>query len=338
MSSATAARTALVLETNNLHDGPGMELVSSSLQRLILLLGQQTLPLTSLAQVVITHDGLPPHICKSIERLAQRPIDFVAIDPYTGYYDAKNVGFDMTDAALCDYVAFADADCLPAADWLERLLEPLDGPEGPSVVAGRTSYDTSLTGIALTTLDFMYFPSPLRQGGTRNFYANNVVFRRDVFERYSYQVLDGVYRAQCEVLGLRLQAAGVPVCYEARAHTQHRLPGTRRDWFKLRWLRGQDSRGLTPLLVETCVPAPLQWLARSGPIGTLCVQASRMVFSLRAINHQDLPRVRGLRWLGTALLVMAYSAVDMAGGLFRGFGAHTLDHQKADEQALSYHR
>ncbi|MEJ8846934.1 glycosyltransferase [Variovorax rhizosphaerae] len=337
MSTAVAARTALVLETNNLRGGPGMEFVSASLQRLVLLLGQQTLPLTALGQVVILHDGLPPHICKSIERLAHRQIDFVEIEDYTGYYYAKNVGFDATDAARCDYVAFADADCLPAADWLERLLEPLDGPDGPSVVAGRTSYDTSLTGIALTTLDFMYFPSPLRPGGTRNFYANNVVFRRDVFERYSYQALDGVYRLDCQVLGLRLQAEGVPVCYEARAHTQHRLPDTRREWFKLRWLRGQDSHGLTPLLVKTYMPAPMQWLAHSGPIGPLCVLASRLVFSLRAINHQDLPPVRGVRWLGAAALVLAYSAIDMTGALFRSLGVHTPRHSKAHVQALSYH-
>ncbi len=126
------------------------------------------------------------------------------------------------------------------------MLLPFTWSDAPAVVAGRTSYAANVVGTALTTIDFMYFPNADHAGATSNFYANNVAFRRDVFEQHSYQALDGVYRAHCQVLGMRLKAAGVPIHYAAQAHTEHRLPDTRAEALKLRWMRGQDTYSLTP--------------------------------------------------------------------------------------------
>ena len=217
-----ASRTALVLETNNLRGGgAAIERAAASLARLMDLLRQQTLPLGALAQMVITHDGLSVQQQAAMTQQAGRAIDFVCIDTATGYYEAKNAGFSATDGARCDYVAFTDVDCVPDRDWLAQLLAPLatrDAPP-PAVVAGRTSYADSVAGIALTTLDFIYHPNPWHKGATCNFYANNVVFRREVFEHHRYQALAGVYRAHCQVLGLRLLEARVPVRYAPNAHT-----------------------------------------------------------------------------------------------------------------------
>jgi len=193
-------------------------------------------------------------------------------------------------------------------------------------------------GTALTTIDFMYFPSPLRAGATRNFYANNVVFRREVFAEHAYQALDGVYRAHCQVLGLRLQAAGIALHYAAAAHTVHRLPDSRREALKLRWMRGQDTVGLTPYLVRAYLPDRLQWFARSGPIAPLCILTTRLGYSLRALNHQDLPPLSGLRRLGALGLIAVFSALDMCGALVRGLGINTLGRADADALALSYHK
>ena len=340
MQHEISGRTALVLETNNLRGGGAtVEAAAASLLRLLERLNQQSLPLNALSQVVITHDGLSGRQCEAVIQLAGRAVDFVRIDTATGYYDAKNAGFEATDAQRCDYVAFADADCLPDRDWLAELLAPLamKNMPPPPVIAGRTSYAANLVGTALTTLDFMYFPNPAQTGATKNFYANNVVFRRDVFERHRYQVLDGVYRANCQVLGLRLLAASVPVHFAERAHTVHRLPDTRGECLKLRWLRGQDTCGLTPHLVRAHLPASLQWLGRSGPIGPMCVLLTRLACSLRALNHQSLPRLRGLRWLAGAALICGFSAIDMLGALCRGVGLQTRG-AGADARALSYHR
>lgn len=333
-----AARTALVLETNNLRGGADLARVAGSLGRLFEHLKGQSLALNRLAQVVVTHDGLPEPVCDELRRSSGLALQFVLIDASTGYYAAKNLGFAALDAARCDHVVFADADCIPAADWLEQLLLPLCVEQPPAVVAGRTSYSCSLAGTALTTIDFMYFPSSLQAGATRNFYANNVVFRREVFAEHAYQALDGVYRAHCQVLGLRLQAAGIALHYAAAAHTEHRLPDSRAEAIKLRWMRGQDSVGLTPYLVQAYLPARLHWLARSGPLAPLCILFARLGYSLRALNHQDLPHLRGLRRLGAMGLIAAFSAIDMCGALARGLGINTLGKAEADAQALSYHK
>ncbi|MBU6959591.1 glycosyltransferase family 2 protein [Pseudomonas sp. CVAP len=332
------ANTALVLETNNLRGGKDAVEGLSSLKRLITRLARQSVSPQSFAQWVITHDGLDLQARQALCVLAGRALDFVEIDALTGYYDAKNVGFDGVDQARCQYVVFADADCIPCAHWLEQLLAPFAQSDAPLAVAGRTSYAPSVTGTALTAIDFMYFPSPLRQGATRNFYANNVAFRCDTFEQYRYEPLDGVYRAHCQVMGLRLQAAGVAVVYASGAHTEHRLPDSHGEVVKLRWLRGGDSVDLTPYLVRAYMPGWLQWLGRSGPIGPLCVMVGRLGYSLRALNHQDLPPLRGVRRLAAAAIVIAISLLDTAGAVVHGLGINAGRASARHSEALSYHR
>ena len=333
-----AARTALILETNNLRGGGDLGAALASLKRVIALLNAQSLPPQSLAQWIITHDGFDDAACADIARLAGCPIDFVLIGAQDSYYEAKNRGFDRSDPRRCDYVAFCDADCTPAAQWLEQLLLPFAAPDAPLAVAGRTSYSASVMGVALTSIDFMYFPGPLREGATVNFYANNVAFRRDVFDQYRYQELAGVYRAHCQVTGMRLQAAGIAIAYAVDAHTEHRLPDTRRELLKLRWMRGEDTVSLTPYLVRTHLPAHLQWLGNSGPIGPWCVMAMRLGYSLRALNRQDLPPLRGLRRPAAVALTIALSSIDTLGAVVRGFVAIVRRPADRGREALSYHR
>ena len=334
-----AAHCALVLETNNLRGGADAAArADSSLQRLMALLARQTLPLTALAQVVVTHDGIGAAAREAVDRIAARPVDFVHVDAAAGYYEAKNAGFAATDAGRCTHVLFADADCLPDTDWLRQMLLPLTRTDLPAVVAGRTSYAATVVGTALTTIDFMYFPNADHHDSTSNFYANNVIFRRDIFQRFGYQPLDGVYRAHCQVLGMRLRAADVRIHYTAAAHTEHRLPDTRAEALKLRWLRGQDTYALTPHLLRHYVSPRWHWLARSGPLGPLCVLIARLGYSVRALNHQDLPALQGVRWLAGVAWILAFSAVDMMGAFARGVGWRTGPRVQADAQALSYHR
>lgn len=330
-------KTAIVIETNNLRGGDDIELVSRSLNRLVEHLKSQTIGLHQLAQVVITHDGLPMETCQSIEKLAGYNIDFVKIESSTGYYEAKNTGFDATDKEQCDYIVFADSDCIPDNDWLEQILLPFAKQPDTRVVAGRTSYPANLVGTALTTIDFMYFRNNLGTNTTSNFYANNVVFKREVFAHYRYQQISGMYRGHCQVMGMRLIADGVPVVYTALAHTQHRLPDTRRQALKLRWIRGQDSVELTPHIIRTYTHRRLQWLARSGPVGPLCVMIGRLGYSLKAINRQDMPMVKGVRRIMAYGLIIGFSLVDTLGALARSIGINTVGHASADAEALSYH-
>src|SRR5262245_46202923 len=120
---------ALIIETTNLRGGGASEERRyASLERLLRHLSPQ---LSSLSEVVIT--GVEPRAEPRLSEAAARPI---ATLEETDYYRAKNLGFDATTAEL---VAFADSDCWPASDWVERLFEPFADPT-VSAVAGRTTY------------------------------------------------------------------------------------------------------------------------------------------------------------------------------------------------------
>jgi hypothetical protein len=314
---ATATTTALVIETNNLEGGGGgSEAVERSLARLLTHLRDQTRPLASLDEVVVVHSGLPGSARERLQEAAGRRLQFVALDDGDDYYAAKDAGFAATRAAV---VAFADADCWPDPDWLRSLLAPFAGGDA-AAVAGRTSYRDDLFGAAATAVDFMYFASPLGSGCTRNFYANNVAFRRQVLEQAGFGA-HGFYRGSCQVLGLALQARGIPVRFAAGAHTVHRLPDTAADLVRLRLLRGADAVELAPHLARAYLPRGARWLARLRPLAGLAglaVLAVRFACSLLALRRQRSPAARGLRWVPGAVLVAAIHAADGAGAVVRG--------------------
>jgi hypothetical protein len=328
--------TALILETNNLRGSADPDRVTASLERLLLRLGQQTRPLSALDEIVLTHDGLDDAQRTRLVEAAGAPIRFVLLPPDTGYYEAKNLGFDATSA---DVVVFGDADCWPDPAWLDRLVAPfLEGP-GAQVVAGRTTYRDDVIGAAATSIDFMYFPSPLGEGTTRNFYANNVAFRREVFGARRYQAAPGIYRGHCQRLGLRLAEDGVPVRYEPAAHTVHRFPDSAAELFRLRLLRGADTSEMTPSFARAFLPERLRWLGGLGPVSPLGVLAVRLGLSERAIGKQGLSRLSGARRAACRAAVIAISAADAAGALARSVGRADLGvHDGGFRRgALSYH-
>ncbi len=293
----------------------------------------QTTGLASLAELVVTHDGLREEDQARLMRAAARSITFVAMPAGTGYYEAKNRGFLATTA---DVIVFGDADCWPENDWLALLTEPFDDQE-VHAVAGRTCYRGDLLGTAATTIDFMYFPSPLGEGCTRNFYANNVAFRRETFERARYVLSGAFYRGNCQVLGLELQKNGVPVVFQPAARTTHRFPDDARDFVRLRLLRGADAVALAPHLGRAYLPKPLARLAEAPGLEAI-VLGSRLLFSLGSINKQDMPEARGIRKVACAALVAGISALDVAGACLKRVGLDKLiSREDRDVVALGYH-
>ena len=215
-------------------------------------------------------------------------------------------------------VAFADADCWPDPDWLRALLEPFSNGGEVAAVAGRTSYRDDLFGAAATAIDFMYFASPLGAGCTRNFYANNVAFRRDVLARAGFGA-HGFYRGSCQVLGLALQARGIPIRFVPGAHTVHRLPDTAADSAAAPPAARRGHASSSP----PTWPAPICRAARAGSRasarcpGWRCSRFAGDAASRRC-RRQRLPAARGLRWLAGATLVSAIHAADAVGAVIRG--------------------
>ncbi len=340
---------ALVLETNNLTGG-GADAARTalSLERLLARLREQTRPVSTLHELVITHDGLPSGARARLDAIAGTEIRWVDISSRDAtvdrrgdgnaptpidYYEAKNRGFDVTSA---DVVAFADADCWPEPAWLDELLAPFSD-EAIQVVAGRTTYRTDVLGTAASTIDFMYFDSPLGDGCTRNFYANNVAFRRDVFGARRYATHD-MYRGHCQVLGTRLHRDGIKVTFVPAARTIHRFPDRLSELITLRLLRGEDTIEIAPHLVRTYLPAAAP-LGNLGPVVPLAILAARFGFSLRSINRQDMPPAHGMRWLRVAGVIAGISLVDAAGTVARSLGWRPGSrNDSAVKVTLSYHR
>jgi hypothetical protein len=319
---------ALVLETNNLRGGKAdAERVAASLSRLLAHLSEQSYPLSLLAEVVITHDGLPDALIERIQNGCDARLRFVRVPEATGYYAAKNLGFDATTA---DVVVFGDSDCWPDRRWLEALLRPFASPE-TRVVSGRTTYRDGVFGQAASAIDFLYFESD-EPGRTRNFYANNVAFRREVFERQRFQPLPGTYRGHCQVLGMRLYRSNVPIVFIPEARTVHRFPDTVQELGTLRLLRGSDTVSVAPHLVETYAPRAAKKMLRGARLAPAVVLATRLACSLRAIGRQDMRQLRPLESVACAASVLGISALDAVGMLRRARIEDT-----AGDAALSYH-
>jgi hypothetical protein len=316
--------TALVLETHNLKGGDAASHAVASLGRLLVHLRRQTLPLAELDELLVTHQGLDPDQQSDLERVAGRAIRFVALPTDADYYQAKNAGFD---ASAAERVVFGESDCWPAEGWLENLLSPF-ADSTVCVVAGRTCYRGGVLGSAASSIDFNYYDSPLGAGCTRNFYANNVAFRRDIFAAHRYGAGEHFYRGNCQTLGLRLQAAGVPVRFEPNARTTHRFPDTWAELARLRILRGGDLAELSPRLLGAHVRGAAL-LPR--PVATAVVWSARVALSLGALGRQDMPPLDS-KWPLAAATTVALCVLDGAGAAARLAGL-----TRPKEEALAYH-
>ena len=299
--------TALVLETDNLLAIESRaDAVVASLGELLSRLACGTLPLTRLDEVVLVHEGLEPRDQASLARAAGRSLRLVEVPRGSGYYAAKNAGFAATTA---DVVAFADADCRPSDRWLEALLEPLRAREDVRVVAGRTVYESSPLGDALTAIDFQPIASPLGPGCVRHFFANNVAFRREVFAARRFELRADLHRGACGVLALQLHRDGTPIHHAPDALTVHRTPGGL-ELVERRMKRGADLGRLAADIAKAHLPPALAWVGRLGPISPLVLLAGRLVVAAGSIA-----RLSGPGTAARASLALGLTAIDACGAL-----------------------
>jgi glycosyltransferase involved in cell wall biosynthesis len=99
-----------------------------------------------------------------------------------GAYAARNRGVAASRGGI---LAFTDADCVPAADWLERMVAAVSAP-GVELVLGGRRYNARSPALALATAHeeerstyiFAAGESALAFG-----YTNNMAVRRGLFER-----------------------------------------------------------------------------------------------------------------------------------------------------------
>lgn len=138
----------------------------------------------------------------------------------SNYYDQKNQGADISSG---DYLLFLDSDVVPEAGWLRALLGSLR--KGVDVVGGSTYVETD-TFLGRAFALFWFFPLRSPSRGlveTTFFYANNVMFRRELFLAYKFPDLP-LYRGHCTVLGWTLLKDGVRLYQQTNARVCHPPP------------------------------------------------------------------------------------------------------------------
>lgn len=143
--------------------------------------------------------------------------------PGEGYYHLKNAG---VAAATHDRVVMLDSDTIPQPGWLGSMARALATP-GVDAVAGVTTVDRD-SRYARAVARLWFFPANPPPPGpifrTREFWANNAAFRREVFLGAGGFPEAGLFRGQCRMLAARLIATGRTIWLAPEARTVHSPP------------------------------------------------------------------------------------------------------------------
>ena len=113
------------------------------------------------------------------------------------YYEQKNTGAKLSSGEV---LIFLDSDVVPDEGWLEGLLAAMDDPS-VGVVGGETYHATDTLHDKLFAA-FWTFTTRRESRGIyryKNFYANNLAVRRDIFLANPYPDA-AAYRGQCSEL------------------------------------------------------------------------------------------------------------------------------------------
>lgn len=210
------------------------------------------------------------------------------------YYRQKNHGARI---AKRDLVMFLDSDVVPEPAWLERLLASFDD-ENVSIVCGNTYVEPNDLYSKSFGL-FWFFPLRSTADGlepSTHFFANNVLFRRDLFLRYGFPD-QPTMRGQCIALAQNLTRDGHKIFIRNDARVSHPPPNGMTHFVKRALCEGHDQ-----------VHRRRFDGVRNGPRATLGRYKRMMADSVRRILR-DRKRM-GLGPAGTA------GALAIAGGYY----------------------
>ena len=160
-------------------------------------------------EVVVVDDGSADDTPRLAEQ-AEVVTELVRLAP-GGISRARNLG---VEAACAPLIAFTDADCAPASDWLRRGVDALrdaDLVQGRVVPAGPTgTYDRTIRVDGLSGM----------------FETANLFVRRDVLDRVGgfepgFVPRDGKEAGEDVLLGWRVRRAGGRIAYAPDAVVEH---------------------------------------------------------------------------------------------------------------------
>lgn len=278
-------------------------------------------------EVIVVDDGSTDDSSRIARARADRLIQLRG----EGAAAARNRGFA---AATASVIVFLDADCVPASDWLEQLIDPLGDSEIGGTV-GRFVSDQAggVAQMIQLELDRRY----LRLGRFQDIdFVNTATcaFRREVLPAPPFDESFG--KLEDLELSFRLAGAGVRMRYVANAVVRHRHPESLFSYARRRFHYGRYSTALyrrysSKIVADSSTPhtrrMQLVFLGLAVPVlivkwwaGLLCVLLSLAcsASTVRAAMRQSL----GLGLL--APLFVAVGNVSFLAGTLLGLLASLL--------------
>jgi len=282
-------------------------------------------------EVILVDDGSTDDTAGLAESLGVRVIRQAIAGPAA----ARNAG---TRAARGEIVAFTDADCIPAADWLSHLIQPLSAPD---VVGAKGTYRTKQGALVARFVQQEYESRYARLAKQRfiDFVDTySAAYRRDVFlENGGFDAAFPVPSVEDQEFSFRLARKGYHMVFVPQAAVYHQHDQTWGEYFgrkfgigywkafMLRWLPEK-------FLSDSHTPASLRWqigllglagiLGLSGliwPLGGWIALGGLILFFLTGLPlfSQIYHRDRGVLWAAPLLLVLRALALGI--GLLAGF-------------------
>jgi hypothetical protein len=157
------------------------------------------------------------------------------------YYQLKNLGVSISKGEI---VVFVDTDVIPEDNWFSALTEPFWEKPEIQVLAGHTYLDPEDLVSRAFAIGWFF---PLRSESSaliknvRHFYANNVAFRKTVFQAYPFDEMPkGMTRGACHFLSITLAESGVLVWGQMAAKTSHPAPNGWRHVVTRGFAQGRD--------------------------------------------------------------------------------------------------
>jgi glycosyltransferase involved in cell wall biosynthesis len=283
----------------------------------------QTYPADRMELIVVTDPGVPAGVRAAISQLA--PGARLTESPVSNYCAAKNAG---AQAARGSIVAYTDADCVPAPDWLERMVGRFE--PGVAAVAGRTRYTGGTRWTRTMSVPSFAYTVQDGSGEASSFNINNCAFARAVILEHR---LDERVRRDggCSLLRYQLRAAGKRVVYEPAAGATHaRDEITGLNVFRKHYNRGFDGASLY-YLDDSGLFQGTRLVRRFGALALVGVTARRV---LRDWGHI----ARHRRQIGVrARAIPAFAAVSVVTRTIELVGMMAYARERSTRRAAAEH-
>jgi GT2 family glycosyltransferase len=225
-------------------------------------------------EVIVVHDGAAETAS------APTGVRVVQTDAQRGPASARNAGARL---ATAPFVLFTDDDCLPAADWAERLVSELSG--GAHVVAGRTTSDeNALTRASQVIADELMAAVP-GEGSLAFAPTLNLGCRREVIEDVPFDEAFGEAAGEDRAWCLQVRTRGFAIVFVPGALVDHRpnLSLSRFIRQHVRYGRGSlrfRARYDRPLASPSFYLDLVQRGFRAGPAVGVCVLVAQAAAAL----------------------------------------------------------